>query len=85
MSIVPVAYLALIILQTPGSLVSGIAIGAMIPLLVVLSLCLTVLGLTLIVVAYKKKDRIWHLVLATLVSSSLAVLVFLSSIFDFRR
>ena len=84
-SIVPVAWLALVIFQTPGSLVSGIAIGAMVPLLVVISLCLTVLGLVLIVVAYRKRDRIWHLVLATLVSSCLVDLAVLSSIFDFRR
>ena len=84
-SIVPLAWLALAIFQTPGSLVSGIAIGAMLPLLVIISLCLTVLGLTLIVVAYRKRDRIWHLVLATLVASCLLDLAVLSSIFDFRR
>jgi hypothetical protein len=84
-SIAPLAYLALIVVQTPGSLVSGFAIGAVIPLLVMTSLFLTLLGLILIVVAYQKRDRIWHLVLATLVSSSIAVLVFFFSIFDFRR
>jgi hypothetical protein len=65
-------------------LVSGFAIGAVIPLLIIISLCLTLLGLILIVVAYRKKDRIWHLVLATLVSSSIAFLVFFFSIFQFR-
>ena len=82
-SIVPLAWLALTIFQTPGSLVSGIAIGAIIPLLVIISLCLTVFGLTLIIVAYRKKDRIWHLVLATLVASCLANLAILSTMFDF--
>ena len=82
-SIVPLAWLALTIFQTPGSLVSGIAIGAIIPLLVIISLCLTVFGLTLIIVAYRKKDRIWHLVLATLVASCLGDLAILSTIFGF--
>ena len=79
-SVAPLAYLALIIVQTPGSLVSGYAIGAVIPLLVIISLFLTLLGLVLIAVAYQKKDRVWHLVLATLVSSSIAVAIFSFSI-----
>ena len=84
-SIAPLAYLALIVVQTPGSLVSGFAIGAVIPLLVMISLFLTLLGLILIVVAYRKRDKTWHLVLATLVSSSIAVFVIFFSIFQFTR
>jgi hypothetical protein len=74
-SIVPLAWLGLIVAQTEGSLVSGYAIGAMIPLLAVISLLLVLTGVALIVVAYRRKRRIWPLALATLASSPIAVLV----------
>ena len=74
-SIVPLAYLGLIVAQTEGSLVSGYAAGAMIPFLAVISLVLVLTGVALVVLAYRRKSRIWHLALATLAASPIAVLV----------
>ena len=71
----PLVWLGLVIAQIEGSLVSGIAIGAVIPLLALVSLLLVVTGVALTLFAYRRGHRIWHLVLATLVSSPLAVLV----------
>lgn len=74
-SIAPLVWLGLVIAQIEGSLVSGIAIGAMIPLLAAVSLVLVLAGVALIYLAYRENRRIWHLVLATLMASPLAVLV----------
>jgi len=47
----------------------------MIPFLAAASLLLILTGVALIVVAYRRKRRIWHLALATLASSPIALLV----------
>jgi hypothetical protein len=71
----PLVWLGLVIAQIEGSLISGIAIGAMIPLLAMVSLLLVLTGVVLILLARRRQSRIWHLVLATLMSSPIAVLV----------
>lgn len=80
-SIVPVAWLGLVIAQTEGSLVSGIVIGSVVPLLALISLLLVLLGGVLIFVARRCQDRIWHLVLGTLLASPMAVLVGIAWLF----
>ncbi|MCM2264358.1 MAG: hypothetical protein NDI73_04105 [Desulfuromonadales bacterium] len=80
-SIGPLACLGLVIAQTEGSLVSGIVIGSVIPLLALISLLLVLTGAVLIFFARRRKDRIWHLVLATLLASPIAVLVGLAWLF----
>jgi hypothetical protein len=80
-SIVPVVWLGLVTAQIEGSLVSGIAIGAVIPLLALVSLLMILAGIVLILVARRRKDRIWHLVLGTLLSSPMALLVGLTWLF----
>jgi len=74
-------WLGLVIAQIEGSLVSGIAIGAVIPLLAIVSLLLVLTGVVLVLLAYRRKGRMWHLVLATLMSSPIAVLVGLTWLF----
>jgi len=71
----PSVCLGLVIAQTEGSLVSGIVIGSVIPLLALISLLLMLLGGVLIFFARRRQDRIWHLVLGTLLASPIAVLV----------
>ncbi len=80
-SIAPLVWLGLVVARIEGSLVSGIAIGAMIPLLAAVSLLLVLAGVALIFLAFRENRRIWHLVLASLMSSPLAVLVGLTWLF----
>jgi len=65
----PLIYLALVIASTPGSLVSGIVIGSIIPLIALVSAILTGIGLILIFFEKRARRRIWPLVIATLVAS----------------
>ena len=74
-SIVPVVLLAIVIAQIEGSLVSGIAIGSVIPLLAGISLFLVIVGIGLIFLARRQGRRVWHLVLGTVMASPLALLV----------
>lgn len=74
-ALVPTAWLALVIATTPGSLVSGVVIGAVLPLLALISLLLALAGLGLIWLARRRGERIWPLVLGVLIASPLAVLV----------
>ena len=81
LSIAPLVWLGLIVAQIEGSLVSGIAVGAMIPFLALVSFLLVLMGLALIYAAKRRHGRIWHLVLGTIASSPLAVLVVLTWLF----
>ncbi len=74
-SIVPTALLGMVILQTEPSSVSGIVIGSAIPLLALISLILVLIGSALSVFAYQHGRRVWHLVLGTALSSSLALMM----------
>jgi hypothetical protein len=74
-SIVPLALLGTAIAQTEGSLVSGIAIGAMVPMLAGISLFLVMVGVGLILLARRQGRRVRHLVLGTVLSSPMALLV----------
>ena len=73
-SVVPLICLGLVIMQTPGSLVSGFAVGAVIPLLALISLVLVLIGIVLVILSYRRGERVWHLILATILSSPLAIL-----------
>jgi hypothetical protein len=81
MASAPSVCLGLVIAQTEGSLVSGIVIGSVIPLLALISLLLVLLGGVLIFFARRRQDRIWPLVLGTLLASPLAVLVGIGWVF----
>ncbi|MBT9611740.1 MAG: hypothetical protein IV108_00570 [Burkholderiales bacterium] len=70
-SIVPLVYLGLVVAEAKGV---EYFLGALIPPLAVISLLLVLTGVALTVLAYRRKDRIWHLVLATLMSSPIAIL-----------
>ena len=74
-SVMPLIYLGLVVTQTPGSLVSGYAAGAVIPLLAVISMILVLIGIVFVILRYRRSERVWHLVLATIISSPLAILV----------
>lgn len=80
-SILPLLFVGLIVAQTEGSLVSGYALGAMIPLLALISLILVLTGIGLILFAYRRQGRVWHLVLATAMSSPFAILLGLTLLF----
>lgn len=81
MAIVPLVWLGLVIAQTEGSLVSGIAIGSVIPLLAFVSFVLVVAGLALLYLARRQRRSIWPSLIGTALSSPLFLLVALTWLF----
>lgn len=80
-SIAPLACLAMVIAQTEGSLVSGVVIGSVLPLLALVSLILMLSGLALGCIARRRQQRVWPFVLGVVLASPLAVLVGLAWLF----
>jgi hypothetical protein len=81
LSVAPLVWLGLVAAQTEGSLVSGIAIGAVIPLVALVSLLFVLAGLALLYAAHRQRRTMWHLVIGTAASSPVVILVVLAWLF----